>query len=273
MPIIREYTSRVQPTGRLAAPRITGQDLTPAGELVQLSKTLGALTASYEVTRRETRVAAKAAEAARSLQEFVFGLQNGTTDEAGNFTPPPDPVEHPRLFQERVKDANSQAAQSLGDEQLVERFQQHFAPLVTTQSLDVQRVALDRQKDQVIADLNTQEDALAQVIVGTGSTAGEHAADTTARASLTATYSRMVEAGVLTAVQAGDRLEKFDQKVSTAFVIADIRNDPDKALLGLVGGEAYAGLPPEQRERWASIAQRAVERREKAVAAQRPLCQ
>lgn len=261
MPRIREYVSQPR-TAPTISPSVGNRSAAGTAQgLVQLGQTLSALGNHYEKVRRKNQLDSVVLDASLELQEFVFNLEHGTVGEDGSFVPPPDPVEHFGLYQQKVREINERVQEKLGDEELFAAFQGDFQKLALAQSFRVREHSLERQKESVLADLDANEDALAELAAQDDTIGGDFMA-VPAVGKLQEMYTRAVEAGVLGADDAQKRFESFRGKVATAQVRRDIRNDPQLALEGLLG-EAYEGLSVEKRQHWATIASRELERREK----------
>lgn len=261
MPRIRQYVAEgVRDAPRLAPVAASDNDTFAA--VRQLGQQVMQLGAHYEAVRRKNRLDKAALAASTQLQEFAFGLEHGTLAEDGSFTPPPDPVEHYGLFQAKVRELNDQATAQLGDDELVQAFQQDFSKFALGQSFKVREVSLGRQKEAVLADLDENEDSLAELAAQDDSVVGGAFMENPVREKLTGMYARAVTAGVMGADDAQKRIERFTAKVATAQVRRDLRNDPQLALDGLLG-EGYPGLDVDKRERWTSLAVREIERRQR----------
>ncbi len=261
MPRLQQYVSNTSITGGISTQRAQASDFVDTGNSQRLADTLTALGENYEKVRRKNLLDSAALNAATELREYTFGLKNGAMSPDGAFTPPPDPVEHYGLYTGKVKEINERMQSELGEE-LFGTFQKDFQPLALAESFKVREHSLGKQKEAVIADLDRNEDSLAELAAEDGSVVGAAFMDGPVYRKLGEMTQRAVQAGVLGADDAQKRFQRFNAKVSTAQVRRDIRNDPEAALEGLLG-ESYNGLEVDVRERWTTFAVKEIERRQK----------
>lgn len=264
MPKIREYVAQGSVAGGINTQRAQASDFADTSGMQQLAETIHSLGENYDKVRRKNLLDTSTLKAASELQEYTFTLKNGTLAEDGSFTPPPDPVEHYGLYTAKVKEINERVQGEIGNESLFGAFQNDFSQLALAQGFKVREHSLSKQKEAVMADLDRNEDSLAELAAEDGSTLGAAFMEAPVYRKLSEMNQRAVNAGVMGADDAQKRLQRFAAKVATAQVRRDIRNDPEQAVQGLLG-ESYAGLDVDTRERWTSLAVREIERRQKAA--------
>ncbi len=214
--------------------------------------------------RRDSLLSSNTAKATQEIQEFAFTLKNGTTAEDGTITAPPDPSEHYRLYNEKVKEIGDRYGKNFEkDEALKGLFTRDFGKVAVQQSFGVRTNATERQKEAAVADLNQTEDTLADIY---------SRGDEFIRKQVVEQYrgqvARFAAAGIISPIDAGKREDKFITMTERATARELIRNDPDKALDAFLSGDQFKRMPADEREKWTQMAVVQSERQRKGALAE-----
>lgn len=256
MPQIPQYESRLNPSGfgssRGSSPADFGGQT--AASVDQLGQIVTRLGEHMTAVRDQTRLASTSARAERQLQELSFQLQNGSTDDEGNFVPPPDPRDHEKLFDERAKQIRENAKSELNDDTLFAQYEAQFTKSYGREALSLRKANIELQKQKAMGDMAEGLDELATV-----ASQGDVVARADAVARAHGAIDAFVAAGIMDPVKGVERKKSFDKTLDVADIRRDMRN-PELALQNLLGGSAYPNLDPAERQQWVNTAITAVDR-------------
>lgn len=217
--------------------------------MAQFGETLARVGEHYDRVRRETMLGAATARATQELQEYSFGLQNGTLDDEGNVVPPPDPSTHFESYNRKAQEIRARVKSELGDDRLYGLFEQDFGKVALRQSFEVRKHVIERQKAAAAADFEGMADALADTAA--------RGDDFTRKQSIElfrTQLGKFVAAGVIDPVKAQEREQKFLSMVDRAQIREAIRTNPEQAIGALLSKDAFPNLPPDQRETYLRLA-------------------
>lgn len=267
MPQIPQYKSQINPTGtgagRGSSPAdFGGQTADAAAQLGDLVTRLGEHMAT---AGNKGRVLKATARAQRRLQAYSFELQNGSTDEEGNYLPPPDPRDHEKLFDARAKQIDDDARKELGQGALYAEYEGQARQVYETEKLSLRKANIGLLQNKALADLAAGLDDLA-ITAADGDERARLGSFERANTAIE-TYER---AGLLDPTDAHDRRIAFGRQIDMSDLRRDMR-DPTTALRNLLGKEAYPNLDPAERQQWITTATNAVdaEAREKRAEEER----
>lgn len=216
----------------------------------------------YDETRRATTVNKALADAQSELLDYSFTLQNGSMDDQGVFTPPPDPGQYRPLFEAKTLEIQKKYGAGLDDLGLA-MFDEKFGPVALRESFEVRKVAVDHQRAAISADLTQTLDTLAETYVSVGESVKPQVQTQALEAIMAAE-----QAGVISPEEGLKHRQQFVDTTMRAEMRKQIRDDPDAALLAMQSGELGVGMSPDEAQKWMDTAIAASERKIAAEAAQ-----
>jgi hypothetical protein len=265
MPRIRPYTQQESASGVLPQTRSAnaadfgGQT---ADAVQELGASLTRMHDHYERVRKDTLLSGTTAKATAELQEYAYSLKHGTVGEDGTITAPPDPGQHFKLYNDKVKEIGERYGKVFddsGDAALRGLFDKDFGKVALQQSFNVRTNAVEKQKQMAEAELDETTDTLADIYAK---------GDEFVRKQVVEQYrgqvARFAAAGVITPVDANKRIDKFVSMTERAGARESIRRDPDGALQAMLDGKMFARTPADEQAKWIDIAARASESKRRA---------
>ena len=267
MPNIPVYNAQVDPRGTIDGRSATGNDFGALESQAQgqFADVIEKLSDHMLAVQKQTKLARAVAAANQDLQTYGETLNQGSTDANGAYVPPPDPAQHEKLWNEKVKQVNEQAKGLLGDDQLYAEYETRVMPTVTSQQIQMRKNTIARAKD---AALGTADEAINSFTDAAAASQGLAREQAVANAG--STIDTMARAGIITNVDAVKRKEALARNIDIADVKADLRT-PEAALKRLQDPTFYTNLHAGERQTYITQAIELMDReaREKQAAQDR----
>ena len=231
---------------------VVTQDPNAGGEgsraIQQFGKQVAEVSKQALNAYRNTQAVKAAAEAQKEISSYSNEIQNGNLDDQGRLVGVEDPAKHRDLYNQKVEEVRNKYKDEL-DGTTYSRFQNSFEPMAARQSITVDKFAVDKFKEEGLANLGTAMDSLADL---------EASADIISKPNLRTQADGMVDRAIadgLIGPKQGDSMKKQHAKVVvTSDIIEGIRNDPDSAIVALQSGVFDAATSPVERERFINAA-------------------
>ena len=246
MPNIQTYETQTRAVGPVDSGLVPLSDYGRGAGIARLGDVISNVGESMGKAYMANKTSANLAQAQQELQDFSFGLKNGSYDENGNIVAPPDPLEHEKLFENKVEEISKKYGGAFGIDS--SEFNAQFTAFSGRERLGVKKNIIDLYSSKMKAQTEQNIDNFAQNYVN-ASDLNKIEIQKNAFASIDDLEKR----GVFNPEQAQKHRQQFINQVGRASIRKMMQSDPDAAVQALQMGE-FDDLPADEVQRWIGTA-------------------